>query len=205
MSIRERKDIFLFLQRKQKEWQMKSLKYYRRFQRNRKSEVIIKFVKSSSFALLEKWVTSVIVQWHLEGEHGLLQKVFLPQQGERAEKHMLIMRNLLITGRIDALVARGMNKTAAIECYCMENNLIVRHANIDVDHVRRIYYSTKKKKPENYVREDSDYFEMYIYPAKLTITENGRDYVFFGLWRHRLLKKDPALTSGELCKQTANP
>jgi hypothetical protein len=198
MGTKEEKNSFLFLQRKQQEWQYKSLKYYERFQTNRNPEMLIEFVRSSYFALLEGWVVRVVMQWHIEGKHDLLRKVFLPQQGERAEKNVLIMRNLLITEKIDALLAKGMDKTTAIECYCAENSSIVRYANIDVDHVRKIYYSTKRKKPEIYVREDSDSFEMYLYPAKCVITENGKDYVFFGLWRHRMLKKDLMPTSGKL-------
>lgn len=91
MGTKKQNNFLSFLQRKQKEWQQKSLKYYERFQTNHDPEVIIKFVKSSSFALLEDWVMRVIMKWHIEGEYGLLKKIFLPQQGERAEKETCML------------------------------------------------------------------------------------------------------------------
>lgn len=195
MCTEKQKSALLFLRRRKKEWERKSLKYYKRFQKDRSPGVIIEFVKSSSFALLEGWVMRVIMQWRIEGKHGLLQKVFLPQQGERAENNMYIMRNAIISHSIDALVAQGMNKTAAIECYCAQDNPIVRYWNVHVDQIRRIYYATKKKRPDVYVYEDSNSFVMYVYPAKCVIGENC---ILFGLLQQRFLKKDLAPPFGEL-------
>lgn len=111
---------------------------------------------------------------------------------------MYAIRNAIITQKIDDLVAQGMNKTKAVNYHCAQPNKIIQHWNIHTDRIKKIYYATKKKKPEIYVREYADSFEMYAYPAKCVITENGKDYACFGLLGYRIPKKDLTPTSGEL-------
>jgi hypothetical protein len=172
-----------FLSQKKREWSQLSLQYYLRFQEKEDPEVIGEFVRFSFLALKEAWVIDVIMKLVRQGHNHSLQKVFSQKRGGKLRENKRAIRNLLITEEIERLVAQGMSKTQAFEHIFTSENDIVKDWNIDKNQIKKIYYGTKKKHPQIYVRSHGDFLEVMIYPAHIELMKEGHGLSAFGLLR----------------------
>lgn len=172
-----------FMSRKKREWEKVSLEYYQRFQEKEDPEVIVEFVRFSLFALKEEWVVGAIIKLMLQGQHHSLKKIFSPKRGGRISENQQAIRNILITEKVDRLVAQGMSKTKAFEDIYSQQDGLASSWSINEDQIKKIYYATKKKKPLIYVCSHGDFFEVMIYPAKTAFTYDGQSFSAFGLLR----------------------
>ena len=177
------------LSQKKREWNQLSLQYYLRFQEKEDPEVIVELVRFSLLALKEDWVIEAIMKLMLQGHHHSLQKLFSQKRGGKLSENKHTIRNLLITEKIERLVAQGMSKTQAFEHIFTSENNIVRDWNIEKDQIRKIYYQTKKKAPQVYVHSHGDFLEVMIYPAHIVLMKEGHGLSAFGLLR-MFLKSD---------------
>jgi hypothetical protein len=158
-----------------------SMQYCRTFQETEDPEVLIEFVKSSLFSLKEGWVIEAVMKLVTHGEYGILRKMFTLKRGQKKENQIAI-RNLILMDKIDRLVAQGMNKTKVFEQIISPKNEIIRYWNIgSSNQIKKIYYATRKKKPQVYVQPHGDFIDIWIYPARISVQDNGRDHSLFGL------------------------
>lgn len=171
------------LSQKEREWNHLSLQYYLRFQEKEDPEVIIEFMRFSPFALKEKWVVENIMKLWLQGQYHSLQKIFSPKRGGRASENKRAIRNILITDKIDRLVAQGMSKTQAFVHIMTSENDIIGDWNINKDQIKKIYYRTKKKAPQVYVRSHGDFLEVMIHPVRIEVMSDGHSFSAVGLLR----------------------
>ena len=190
-----------FLSQKKREWEQVSLEYYQRFQEKENPEVIVEFVRFSLFALKEEWVVGAIIKLMLQGQHHSLKKIFSLKRGEKKSENQLAIRNILITEKVDRLVAQGVSKTKAFEDICSQKDGLASPSNINEDQIKKIYYATKKKKPQIYVCSHGDFFEVMIYPAKIAFMYDGQSLSAFGLLRMLIKNEiDSALKLGSFCE-----
>jgi len=176
------------LSQKEREWNQLSQQYNSRFKEKEDPEVIVEFVRFSLFALKEEWVVGAIIKLMLQGQHHSLKKIFSPKRGVKISENQRAIRNILITEKVDRLVAQGMSKTKAFEDIDSQKDGLTSLWNINEDQIKKIYYTTKKKKPQIYVCSHGDFFEIMIYPAKIAVMHGGQSLSAFGLLR--LLIKD---------------
>jgi hypothetical protein len=177
------------LLQKEREWDQLSRQYYKRFKEKEDPEVIVDFVRFSLFAFKEDWVIGALMKLMLQSHHHSLQKIFSLKRGGKLSENKLTIRNILITEKIERLVAQGMSKTQAFEYIFTSNNTTVSDWNIDRNQIRKIYYRTKKKQPQIYVCSYRDFFEVIIFPAKIEVMKEGHVRSAYGLLR-MFLKSD---------------
>jgi hypothetical protein len=175
-----------FLSHEEHERKQKSFDYYLAFQQKKDLSIIIEFVRSTPYALKEKWIVEYITELMTRGQHRSLRKIFSPKKGQRWLKNEVAIRNLIIADKVDRFVRQGMNKTQAFEYIYSKDNLIVSKWNIDVGQIRKIYYATKRKQPQLYVSNLENVLEINVYPAKVEVISYGKTHSFFGLLKMRM-------------------
>lgn len=178
-----------FLLRKKKECACRSLGYYLRYREHEDSAVLAEFVQSSPFAVNEVWFMKTIMRLSLRDQHHRVQEIFTLKKGGRKTENEYAARNFMIVSRVDGLSARGMSKKEAFNHISSQDIGLTSPCYIDKEQIKKVYYTTKRKEPAVYVKDLGEFYEIVIYPAKVSFVHDGKRYFCFGLLEMKLPKK----------------
>jgi hypothetical protein len=154
-----------------------SEKYRDRYEKSNDPEAVIEFIRGFHFALKEAWVIQAVMLWHQAGAVDLIKRAFLPHKGERPEKLKKAVFDFLLTEKIDKLILQGMTATAAFQTVKPPLD-----THLDPLRIRNIYYATKKKTPQIYIKKTAETLTVMAFPAKWQILIEGGFFTGFGNW-----------------------
>jgi len=120
--------------------------------------ILIDFIRSSHFALHEKWVASEIDQWRIN-DLDLLLKALKPWRGERKEKHFQAMENLEIVIMVEEYSQQGLKREQAFK------KITEREDGNGWESIRKRYYKTRNFKAEIYIDKTENYTAIKAYPT----------------------------------------
>jgi hypothetical protein len=170
-----------FLQRKKREWARKSLGYYLKYQEHKDPTVLAEFVQSSPFAVNEEWFMKEIRRLKFLDEHDTINKIFAVKKGGRKTEHEHAARDLMIVSRVDKLSRMGTGKADAFSHVSSQNVGFTNKCHINEHQVKKIYYKTRRKGRETWVKDRGDHYEVAVHPAQVVFIDDGKEYSCFGL------------------------